>query len=144
MHYRSNIDDDVPSYHHLSLRRHRCYFRPVPRPRPKATHSSRAMRSYSVPNEIMLPKSHGTTDMPVQENLRFGASTREERSCTSYVRFYIMRHRIDQCSRVSRTLADGICCHNRMFAGNGRILRYEHVLRGGRATISCIGPAASR
>jgi len=53
-------------------------------------------------DEIMLPKSHGTTDMPVQENLRFGASTREERSCTSYVRFYIMRHRIDHRSRVSR------------------------------------------
>lgn len=53
-------------------------------------------------DEIMLPKSHGTTDMPVRENLRFGASTREERSCTSYVRFYIMRHRIDHRSRVSR------------------------------------------
>ena len=26
-------------------------------------------------DEIMLPKAHGTTDMPVQENLRFGVST---------------------------------------------------------------------
>jgi len=42
--------------------------------------------------DIMSPKNHGTTDAPVQENLRYG---------------------------VSRKIADRICCYNRHFAEYG-------------------------
>lgn len=41
--------------------------------------------------DIMSPKAHGTTEMPVQEQLKFGVSTK---------------------------LADKICCYNRHFAEN--------------------------
>lgn len=60
MHYQSNIDD-VPSSAST----------------PTAAKGYAFVKSDALvlgSDEIMLPKAHGTTDMPVQGNLRFGVS----------------------------------------------------------------------
>ena len=81
-------------------------------------------------DDIMSQKEHGTTSMPVQENLRYGKKTKEcsnksshsfslspSLTSSSFLHYHLLLRYTIILPGVSRKLADKISSYNRVFAG---------------------------